>query len=180
MEKIVSEYGAISNPTTVISESGVIVVPKKPYFQSTKVFDGFSTAIRQHKAQHSHCSLIHGYSFYFKVIFAPVDDITLDEMNWVVDFGCFKRNGLKDWLADMFDHTLLIEQDDPMRPLFEEFGQYKVAKVVFLEKMGCENLAKLVFDKFQKTFDSTDPGRIRVVSVECFEHEKNSGIYGEK
>lgn len=146
-------------------------------YQSTKVFDGFSTAIRQWKAAHSHCSLIHGYSFYFHVTFEPTDGMTLDEMNWVVDFGCFKRNGLKDWLNEMFDHTLLVEQDDPMRPLFEEFGQYKVAKVHFLEKMGCENLAKMVLEKFQKTFDSTDPGRIKVVRVECFEHSKNSGVY---
>lgn len=29
-------------------------------FQSTKVFDGYSTAIRQHRAQHSHCQYEHG------------------------------------------------------------------------------------------------------------------------
>jgi 6-pyruvoyltetrahydropterin/6-carboxytetrahydropterin synthase len=151
-------------------------------FESTKVFDGYSVALRQHKAQHSHCCLLHGYGIYFKVTFAPIDtsvNAGLDEMNWVQDYGSFKRNGLKDWLADMFDHTVLIEQDDPMRPLFEEFGQYKIGKVHFLEKMGMEHLAKLVFDKFNDTLSKQDGGRVKVVQVEAFEHEKNSSIYRE-
>ena len=146
-------------------------------YQSTKIFDGYSTAIRQWKAQHSHCQLLHGYSFYFHVTFEPMDLMTLDEMNWVVDFGCFKRNGLKDWMNEMFDHTLLVEKDDPMKGYFEMMQAEKIAKVHFLDKMGCENLARLVLEKFQKTFDSTDPGRIKVARVECFEHSKNSGVY---
>lgn len=145
-------------------------------YESTKIFDGYSIALRQHKAAHSHCSLLHGYSIYFHVTFGAD---SLDEMNWIADFGCFKRNGLKDWLAEMFDHTLLIEQDDPMRPLFEELPQYKVAKVHFLEKMGMESLAKMVFDKFNDVFSKTEGGRLRVVRVEAFEHAKNSAIYSE-
>lgn len=146
-------------------------------FQSTKTFDGFSVAIRQHKAAHSHCCLLHGYSIYFKVWFTPLDEMTLDEMNWVVDFGCFKRNGLNDWLKEMFDHTTLIEEDDPMRGYFEMMVAEKIAKVHFLPKMGMESLAKMVFDKFNDVFSKTDGGRIKVVKVEAFEHPKNSAIY---
>ena len=135
-------------------------------FKSTKVFDGFSVGIRQWKAQHSHCSLIHGYSLYFHVTFTPIDEMTLDEMNWVCDFGCFKRNGLKDWLTSMFDHTLLIEEDDPMRGYFEMMQTEKIADVRFLPKMGCENLAKMVFDKFNDFFSKNDGGRIKVIRVE--------------
>src|SRR5690349_882566 len=113
--------------------------------QSTKIFEGYSTAIRQWKAQHSHCQLLHGYSFYFHVTFEAE---SLDEMNWVVDFGCFKRNGLKEWMNEMFDHTLLVEKDDPMKGYFEMMQAEKIAKVHFLDKMGCENLAKMVLEKF--------------------------------
>ena len=35
----------------------------------------------------------------------------LDERNWIVDFGGLKP--LKNWLAEMFDHTYLVSQDDP-------------------------------------------------------------------
>lgn len=148
-------------------------------YQSTKTFDGFSIAIRQWKAQHSHCQLLHGYGIYFKVWFTPLDEMTLDEMNWVVDFGCFKRNGLNDWLKEMFDHTTLIEKDDPMRGYFEMMQAEKIAKVHFLDKMGMESLAKMVFDRFTDVFSKTDGGRIKIIKVEAFEHPKNSAIYCE-
>ena len=38
-------------------------------FQSTKIFDNYSVAIRQWKASHSHCELLHGYALKFKVWF---------------------------------------------------------------------------------------------------------------
>lgn len=147
-------------------------------FQSTKKFGPYSAAIRQWKAQHSHCQLLHGYGFEFKIVFESKDN-TLDEMNWVQDFGGFKRNGLNDWLADMFDHTCLIEKDDPYKESFEFMHSEKLAKVIFLDAMGCENLAKLCFDKFNDRLSKIEGGRVKVVSVECFEHEKNSGIYKE-
>ena len=36
-------------------------------FQSSKVFDGFSTVFRQWKAETTHCRFIHGYGISFKV-----------------------------------------------------------------------------------------------------------------
>ena len=98
-------------------------------YVSTKVFDNFSVAIRQHKAIHSHCQLLHGYAFEFKVWFTADD---LDEMNWIVDFGLFSRNGLKDWLNEMFDHTLIIEKDDPYADLLKDLEQFNLAKVILV------------------------------------------------
>lgn len=155
-------------------------------YQSTKIFDNYSVALRQHKAQHSHCQLLHGYAIKFKVWFAsnePNIEEQLDDMNWIVDFGGFKSkpigNGLKDWMDDMFDHTMLIEKDDPYRDIFEQMGQMGLCKVHFLDKMGAESLAKMVFDKFNDVLSKTDANRCKVVKVECFENEKNSAIYEE-
>lgn len=153
------------------------IQPKKKY-QSTKVFDGYSIGIRQWKAQHSHCQLIHGYGIYFHVTFESKDG-ELDEMGWIMDYGAFKHNGLKDWMSKMFDHTLLIEKDDPMRSYFEMMQVEKIANVIFLDKMGCESLARMVFEKFNDTLSKQEGGRVKVVRVECFEHSKNSGIYTE-
>jgi 6-pyruvoyltetrahydropterin/6-carboxytetrahydropterin synthase len=144
---------------------------------STKIFDNYSVALRQHKAQHSHCKLLHGYALSFKVWFTADN---LDLMNWVVDFGGFGYNGLKEWMNTMFDHTLLIEEDDPYRELFEMMQMDGICKVHFLEKMGCESLAKLVFDKFNDTLSKQDAGRCRVIKVEVFENNKNSAIYETK
>jgi 6-pyruvoyltetrahydropterin/6-carboxytetrahydropterin synthase len=153
---------------------------------STKTFDNYSVAIRQWKAQHSHCQLLHGYGIYFKVWFAsnePDIDKQLDDMNWIVDFGGFKTppkgNGLKDWMNYMWDHTLLIEKDDPYLDFFQSAEMEGLCHLRIMDKMGCESLAKLVFDKFNDVLSKTDAGRCKVIKVECFEHGKNSSIYQE-
>lgn len=145
---------------------------------STKMFDNYSVAIRQHKASHSHCNKLHGYAFKFKVWFSSD---SLDDMNWIVDFGGFKDaplgNGLKSWMDDMFDHTLLIEKDDPYLDFFESAAMEGLCKLKVMDKMGAESLAKLVLEKFNDVLSKTDAGRCRVIKVECFENEKNSAIY---
>ena len=156
-------------------------------FQSTKIFDNYSVAIRQWKASHSHCELLHGYALKFKVWFesnTPDDyNLGLDDMNWIVDYGGFKDapkgNGLKSWMNHMWDHTTLIQADDPYRDIFEQMGQMGLCKVHFLEKMGAESCAKIVYDHFNDVLSKTDAGRCRVVKVECFENDKNSSIYYE-
>ena len=153
---------------------------------STKLFDNYSVAIRQWKAQHSHCQLLHGYALKFKVWFAsnePLEENQLDDMNWIVDYGGFKDkpvgNGLKSWMDHMWDHTLLIQKDDPYADVFEQLGQMGLAKVHLLDKMGAESNAKLVFDHFNDVLSKTDAGRCKVIKVECFENDKNSSIYEE-
>jgi 6-pyruvoyltetrahydropterin/6-carboxytetrahydropterin synthase len=151
---------------------------------STKLFENYSVAIRQWKAQHSHCQLLHGYALKFKVWFAsnePDIDKQLDDMNWIVDYGGFKDapkgNGLKSWMDHMWDHTLLIQKDDPFVDIFEQMGQMGLAKVHLLDKMGAESNAKLVYEYFNEVLSKTDAGRCKVIKVECFENDKNSSIY---
>ena len=153
---------------------------------STKLFDNYSVAIRQWKAQHSHCQLLHGYALKFKVWFASnetLEENQLDDMNWIVDYGGFKDkpvgNGLKSWMDHMWDHTLLIQKDDPYADVFEQLGQMGLAKVHLLDKMGAESNAKLVYDHFNEVLSKTDAGRCKVIKVECFENDKNSSIYEE-
>lgn len=155
-------------------------------YQSTKLFDNYSVAIRQWRAQHSHCQLLHGYALKFKVWFEAVDTSVnggLDEMNWIVDYGGFKDaplgNGLKSWMDEMWDHTLLIEKDDPQLETFKYLEELKLAKLVIMDKIGAESAARLVFEHFNKRLALTDGGRCKVVKVECFENDKNSSIYYE-
>ena len=61
-------------------------------YYSTKRFSGYSTCFRQWRASHSHCQYLHGYAMEFVVTF----DGPLDERNWVMDFGAFKSNGIKE------------------------------------------------------------------------------------
>jgi len=153
---------------------------------STKIFDNYSVSLRQWKAQHSHCQLKHGYSIKFKVWFASVESDEskqLDSMGWILDYGGFKTkptgNGLKDWMNYMFDHTTLIEKDDPYLDIFQQEEQMGLCHLRVMEKMGAESLAKLVFDKFNDVLSKTDAGRCKVIKVECFENDSNSSIYEE-
>ena len=152
-------------------------------FQSTKLFDNYSVAIRQWKAQHSHCQLLHGYALKFKVWFESNEPINqLDDMNWIVDYGGFKDaplgNGLKSWMDHMWDHTLLIEKDDPYLDLFESMNPV-VCHLRIMDKIGAESAAKLVYDKFNDVLSKQGGGRVKVTKVECWEADKNSSIYTE-
>jgi hypothetical protein len=80
----------------------------------------------------------------------------------------------------MWDHTLLIQKDDPYADVFEQLGQMGLAKVHLLDKMGAESNAKLVFDKFNEVLSKTDAGRCKVIKVECFENDNNSSIYSQE
>ena len=45
----------------------------------TKLFDNYSVALRQHKAAHSHCELLHGYALKFKVWFESIEPLEEDQ-----------------------------------------------------------------------------------------------------
>lgn len=91
-------------------------------YQSTKTYGtdrGLSCCFRQWRATHSHCSTLHGYSLGFKFIW---ESETLDSRNWVFDFGGMKP--IKDWLDYMFDHTILVAEDDPALELFKQLSLF--------------------------------------------------------
>ena len=143
-------------------------------YQSIKTYGnerGLSCCFRQHRA-HSHCNLLHGYSLGFRFTFEAA---TLDERNWVYDFGDCKW--IKSFLDDTFDHTLVIASDDPELELFKELHGKKVAKLWVLDNVGCEKFAELVYEYVAPTLKEKTKSRVSLYSVECFEHGANSAIY---
>jgi len=149
-------------------------------FQSTKVFDGFSTVFRQWRADGTHCQKLHGYGVSFKLWFEG----DLDERNWVWDFGGMKRakgtiDGMspKDWMDYTFDHTFLVADDDPFRDSFLKMDEAGVAQVRIVPATGAERFAQFVYDKVGPFIETETEGRVKVVKVEFREHGKNSAIY---
>ena len=143
-------------------------------FRSTKLFKGYSTAFRQWRAKHSHCQFVHGYAMEFKVTFEG----NLYELNWVCDFGCFKRNGIKEHMNYMFDHTTIVAKDDPEIESFKDLASKGLIQLRILDHVGCEKFAEYVYDYINdKVFEETD-GRVKVLKVESFEGgTENSAIY---
>ena len=151
-------------------------------FQSSKVFDGFSTVFRQWKAETTHCRFVHGYGVSFKVYFEG----DLDERNWVWDFGGMKRaktriDGLspKEWMDYMFDHTLIVAEDDPELRAFQQMDTAGVAQVRVIPATGAEEFAEYIYHKLNEFVKTETEGRVKVTKVKFAEHGKNAAYYSE-
>jgi 6-pyruvoyltetrahydropterin/6-carboxytetrahydropterin synthase len=149
-------------------------------FQSTKVFDGFSCVFRQWRADGTHCKFLHGYGVSFRVWFEGA----LDERNWVWDFGGMKRaktqiDGMnpKAWMDYMFDHTMIIAEDDPFIESFKLMDQAGAAQIRILPAVGAEKFAEYVYNKLQEFVNIETEGRVKIVQVEFMENQRNSAIY---
>ena len=151
-------------------------------FQSSKVFDGFSTVFRQWKANTTHCQYLHGYGVSFKVYFEG----DLDERNWVWDFGGMKRaetqiDGMspKAWMDYMFDHTLIAAEDDPALEDFMTLDETGIIQLRVIPSTGAEKFAEYIFNKLNEFVQTETEGRVRVTKVKFAEHGKNAAYYVE-
>ena len=151
-------------------------------FQSSKVFDGFSTVFRQWKAEGTHCKFLHGYGVSFKVYFEG----DLDERNWVWDFGGMKRaktqiDGMspKEWMDYMFDHTLIAAEDDPALPHLRKLEFENIIQLRVIPATGAEKFAEYIFNKINEFVQIETEGRVRVTKVKFAEHGKNAAYYVE-
>lgn len=170
---------------------------------STKTYGtdrGLSCCFRQWRSTHSHCALLHGYSIGIKLMF---ESETLDDRNWVMDFGGLKA--FKEWSEHMFDHTLVIAKDDPHVPMFLKMADLGlqaeggVCDIRLVEGVGCEKFAELCYNVMNNILKTFQAGKewtllkssgkvgfnarypvghgVRLRSAEVFEHAGNSAIY---
>ena len=151
-------------------------------FQSSKVFDGFSTVFRQWRANTTHCQYLHGYGVSFKVYFEG----DLDHRNWVWDFGGMKRaktqiDGMspKEWMDYMFDHTLICADDDPALPHLRNLDFENKVQLRVIPATGAEKFAEYIYNKLNDFVQTETEGRVRVTKVKFAEHGKNAAYYVE-
>lgn len=145
-------------------------------YRSSKVIDGFSTCFRQHGAHGTHCKFLHGYGISIKFFF----EAPLDNRNWTIDFGCFKRaknkiDGMnpKEWLTWLLDHTVIIAQDDPELEIFKEMDRRGIIQLRILPQTGCEKFAEYIFKKVSEFLKSEFGNRVTLTKVSVREHDKN-------
>ena len=173
-------------------------------YQSHKTYGndrGLSCCFRQWRADHSHCSTLHGYAIGVEFIF---ESETLDDKNWCFDFGGMKP--IKQWLDYMFDHTTVIAEDDPALPAFKMLAKYstddvwngaartdqqpfeesRVIDLRIVPGVGCEKFAEMIFRKTEEILNDMKSGKdtrypinsdVEIVSVKVFEHAGNAAVY---
>jgi 6-pyruvoyltetrahydropterin/6-carboxytetrahydropterin synthase len=151
-------------------------------FQSTKLFDGYSTCFRQWRAEDTHCKFLHGYAVSFRVWFEG----ELDHRNWVWDFGGMKRSKTKilgmspkDYFAWLLDHTTIVAEDDPYLPQFKQMDKDGVIQLRILPATGCERFAEFLFEIINAFLKEETDGRVKATKVEVYEHERNAASYEE-
>jgi 6-pyruvoyltetrahydropterin/6-carboxytetrahydropterin synthase len=151
-------------------------------FNSTKLFDGYSTCFRQWKAEDTHCKFLHGYAVSFRVWFEG----ELDHRNWVWDFGGMKRaktsiSGMspKDYFAFLLDHTTIVAEDDPYLEHFKQMDEDGIIQLRILPATGCERFAEYLYKTINDFLREETESRVRATKVEVYEHERNSASYGE-
>lgn len=81
----------------------------------------------------------------------------------------------------MFDHKLLVAEDDPQKDILCSLAGLDVADVLVLPKIGIEACAELALNIAQRILDDAPLpagmwSKPWVVSCECFEHPGNSAI----
>ena len=151
-------------------------------YQSSKLFDGYSTCFRQWKADGTHCKFLHGYAVSFRVWF----ECELDERNWVWDFGGMKRakteiNHMqpKEFFAWLLDHTTIVAQDDPYLETFRQMNKDGIIQLRVLPATGCERFAEYLYQIINTFLAKETNGRVKAIKVEVYEHERNAGAYSE-
>lgn len=144
-------------------------------YQVIKTFGserGFSCAFRQWRAE-SDCKYIHGYSLGFRF---TLESTTLDDKSWVYDFGGFST--IQTWIKEHFDHTLVIANDDPEIDILRDLGkQSNVAKIIEMNEVGCEKFAELTYEFASNFISEQTKDRVKLISVEVFEHGANSAVF---
>jgi 6-pyruvoyltetrahydropterin/6-carboxytetrahydropterin synthase len=79
----------------------------------------------------------------------------------------------------MFDHTLILAEDDPYIKAFEEMGTAGVAQVRVIPATGAEKFAEYIYTKVNKFVQEETNNRVRVIKVKFMEHNKNAAYYSE-
>ena len=139
----------------------------------TKSWRDFPAAHRQPKHD-GHCRLIHGHNWGFDI---TIGSDTLDENGFVVDVG--KLGMAKKKLEELFDHTLLINEDDPLLEYFKSMHNQGWCELRVVPNCGMEGLARLVAQEVQIILDRviTDGRLVGVDEVICWEDSKNRATF---
>jgi 6-pyruvoyltetrahydropterin/6-carboxytetrahydropterin synthase len=147
-------------------------------YSVTKVLSpdkGYSCCFRQYAAK-SHCRFLHGYDLIIEVEFQCNEDALTKPEGWVIDFGGFKQ--VRDRLDDLFDHKVLVAQDDPELDTIASMAGLGIADVVVLPRVGCEAFAKHIFGIFSEYIEPiTSRRKLEVYRVTVKENGSNSATY---
>ncbi len=140
-------------------------------YSCSKLFQGYPCTHRQWRHP-GHCRFVHGYSRSFLVFFAAEK---LDQNGFVVDFSSLRT--LEKRLRDQFDHTFLVNSDDPLLPEWKKLHQLQALDLRVMENVGMESSAELVWKWSNELLNDRDGGRSCCWRVEARENDFNAACF---
>jgi len=139
---------------------------------STKTMPEIGPCAYRNWKSDSDCYMLHGYCRTFHFVFGSEN---LDRAGFVVDFGDLDL--VKSQLETWFDHTVILQADDPLVPTFQKLTDEGNCNLKTFPLISCEGLAQYVGTFAAEFITDRTKGRATVVSCEVRETGKNSAIY---
>jgi 6-pyruvoyltetrahydropterin/6-carboxytetrahydropterin synthase len=152
--------------------TGSIAGLENPAYTSTKFFHEIGPCAYRNHQSDTECYKLHGYDRSFRFTFGCSN---LDKQGFVVDFGGLKE--VKRQLEYWFDHTVILQADDPMVGTFRALEKLGHLILRVFPRISCEGLAQYVAEFVDYQLQEKNNGRNWVISCEMIEAEKNSAIY---
>jgi 6-pyruvoyltetrahydropterin/6-carboxytetrahydropterin synthase len=140
-------------------------------YTCSKSFGGYPCSHRQWRHP-GHCRFLHGYSRRFTCWFRAQQ---LDANGFVVDFSGLRP--LEDQLAEQFDHTVLINADDPLLADWQTLHDQGALDLRVMTHVGMEGSAEWVWERANALLRSREDGRSCCWKVEARENEKNAACF---
>ncbi len=140
-------------------------------FSCSKSYEDFPCSHRQWRHD-GHCRFVHGYSRSFTFWFLAKE---LDVNGFVVDFS--KLKPLENRLKEQFDHTFLVNQDDPLLNYWQELHDLKALNLRVMDNVGMEFSSKIIWEWANEYLKEKDKGRTCCCKAESKENISNSAHY---
>lgn len=140
-------------------------------YSCSKSFEDYPCSHRQWKHP-GHCKFIHGYSRSFVFFFTATH---LDKYGFVVDFSSLKP--LKSKLTHQFDHTFLVNYDDPLLETWVKLHDSKALDLRVMENVGMEFTAELIWRWANELLIERDKGRTCCWRTTARENNTNEASY---
>ena len=141
------------------------------HYSCSKHFQDYPCCHRQWK--HSgHCRFVHGYSRSFTFWFRAK---ALDKNGFVVDFSSL--NSLEEKLRNHYDHTFLINFDDPLLEEWKILHSKGALDLRIMDNVGMEFTSKLAWQWANLILFQRDNGRSYCNRVEARENDFNAACF---
>ena len=121
-------------------------------FSCSKSFEDFPCSHRQWRHE-GHCRFVHGYSRSFTFWFVAKE---LDVNGFVVDFSRLKP--LEKRLKEQFDHTFLVNKDDPLLNYWKELHDLEALNLRIMDNVGMEFSSKVIWQWANEYLNEKDKG----------------------